>query len=35
VHDVCVLLIPRQFSGQMPVYLFRYEAASARYKDAK
>jgi hypothetical protein len=35
IHDVCVLLIPRQFSGPMPVYLFRYEAASARYKDGK
>jgi hypothetical protein len=31
-RDVCVMLIPSRFSGPMKTYLFRYEAATAKYK---
>jgi hypothetical protein len=30
VHDVCVLLLPRSFSGPIQTYLFRYAPAAAR-----
>ena len=35
VHDVCVLLIPRSFSGPIRTCLFRYEAKGARYRDSR
>jgi hypothetical protein len=33
-RDVCVMLIPRGFSGAMGTYLFRYDPATAKWKAA-
>lgn len=34
-HDVCVLLLPRNFSGPLQTYLFRFGPMSASFKNVR